>query len=282
MAEIYRDDLSKAISLGLTGASNISAVITRNGVTVATPVINGDGFTLPFAVVGYDGPFTVQWTFTIDGQTVTRSETHEVVTPYVTVAEIRDALALPSSVTDSQLIRAERQVRKIIDGYTGQSFGRYTGTETVIARGDVQLSLPGRLLSLTSITGPYVFKPEAYDVRGDGYYLAVSPNVPDGDWVFNNVIAAPDVFSGYFKDGVKYTITGVWGWDEVPVEVKEAALILIEQELCPDSEYRNRYLLSVSYADTQFEHDPRAFSGVGNVKAEQLLAPFVRTRLTVI
>jgi hypothetical protein len=284
MAEIYRDAENVTLSLGVTGATSVSAVIKRDGVTVATPSVTSGAFTLPYSVTAFDGPFTVEWTFTHSGVTTTRSEIHEVVTPYVTVAEIREALPdLPSTVDDAQLIRTERLVRKIVDRYVGHNFGKYVGSLRALGRGDSQLRLPDRLISLTGITGNYVFDAGSYETRGDGYYLAVSESAPDGDWVFTNVIAVPDtIVKSPFKDGRVYTLTGEWGWDSVPVDVKEAMFVLIENRLCPTTIYRDKYVTQFNYADTIVKFDPRAYQGTGDVVADQLLFEYKRTHPTVI
>lgn len=283
MAEIYRDTETITFSLGITGATAVSAVIKRGGTTVATPAVTAGSFTLPFSVTAFDGPFTVEWTFTYSGVTTTRTEVHEIVTPYVTLDEIKDALELPTSVDDDKLIRTERLVRKIVDRYVGHPFGKYVATLRAIGRGDRELALPDRLLSLTGITGNYVFSAGSYETRGDGYYLTVSESAPDGDWVFTNVIAVPDsIWGSPFKDGRVFTLTGEWGWDSVPVDVKEAVLILIEARLCPTTIYRDKYVTQFNYADTIVKFDSRAYQGTGDVVADQLLFEYKRTSPVVI
>jgi hypothetical protein len=85
-----------------------------------------------------------------------------------------------------------------------------------------------------------------------------------------------------WKDNVWYTITGDWGYEDVPTNVKEAMLILIEDAICPDSEYRDRYIDSVKTADYQYMYTSNAFRGTGSVIADQLLEPFRRPSLAVI
>lgn len=281
MTEIYRDNQAY-MSLNVAGASAVSAVIERGGSIVLS--VTGESFSVPFSIYGYDGQFTVRWLFTVDGSLQTRSETHEIVTPYVSVAEIRDSLNLPADITDEKLVKTERVVRKIINKFVGSGFGKYYATKSVLGKGDEQLALPERLVSIDTVTGPYLNPTlNFYELRGDGRYIAATSVYPEGDWVFTNVIAAPDWDARHmWKENVRYSISGVWGWEDVPTEVTEAALILIEQQLCPDSEYRNRYIEDVNYADSRLSFNGRAYNGTGNVIADQLLSDFIRLPFTVI
>jgi hypothetical protein len=112
----------------------------------------------------------------------------------------------------------------------------------------------------------------------------MSVPTPDGDYVYTNVIRDPDSMwnRGGFRDNVVYTIDGVWGYDEVPTGVKEAALIMIEEALCPQAVYRERYLKAISGDGWRYEFVGAAYSGTGNVIADQLLEEYRRTAITVI
>lgn len=282
MVEIFRDTDPVTLTLELAGASDVTATVTRDGEVVSTAT--GDTFTLPFAITGYDGPFQVEWDFTVGDQTgQKRFESHEVVTPYWTVSDIRSEITFPSDVTDGQIIKTERYVRRIIERYCGQKFGRRHATLPVVGTASGELRLPERLIGFESIDGFDTLTPEYYAVRGNGWYLGANVDFPDGDFVFTAVIRDPfELWDRGFKENSVYKVTGYWGYDDVPINVKDAAAILIEQYLCPDSEYRDRYITSGQYADAQFEYDGKAFDGTGNVIADQLLGEFVRSRLFAV
>lgn len=260
--------------------------------TFSTVVKETDGYsvTLPFFLVDADRNFVLKWHFdyTENGPRTYDATTEiNVVTPYAEVDEIREALGVSNTLfTDAELRRAERRVRGVIEGYTGQSFGRYIGTRTVRGAGDTQLKLSDRLVSIDTLAGAYVIPdPTYYDVRGGGYYIGTTVPYPeDGDLVFTEVIRDPDSMykNHVFRDNVVYTITGVWGWESVPTAVKDAALLLIEDSLDPDSEYRERYGAIVRAADWTFEYHDKAYDGTGNATADRLLEPFKRWSMTVI
>ncbi|WNN94619.1 head-to-tail adaptor [Streptomyces phage Phredrick] len=300
--EIYRNDLASIeLKVPVTAINGTFEVKAYDGDTVLytfptpTTISGGYSVTLPFSLVDNDGSFVIKWKFNyLEGsttQTYQSSTMISVVTPYATIDEIRDATGLAiDAVSDAELIRVERRIRGVIDNYTGQSFGRYAGTKQVIGSGDRELKVQERLVRLDNITGANIVysdvdvaSPGLYTVRGDGWYVGFSAPTPSGDYVFENVIRDPDsVYTRGFRDNFVYSITGVWGWEDVPSQVKEAALILIEDELCPQAEYRDRYLKSISGDGWRYEYNPNAYYGTGSVIADQILSPFRYNTMTVI
>jgi hypothetical protein len=288
MAEIYRGTTGKAASLDIEGAVVTAVKFVKNGTDIpATPAAENTVL-IPYAVTHANGDFSVHWTFTIEGNTYNRVDEYSVVTPYASLDDVRDALGNSSEsvFSDADIIRAERRIRGVIDSFTGQSFGLYEGTRTVIGAGDTQLKLTERLVSINSLGGAYVVPdPSYYAVRGGGYYIgAVAPYASDGDMVFTSVIRSPDSMyhNNIFRENVAYTINGTWGWESVPTAVQEAAVILIEDYLDPDSEYRERYLNTVRAADWNLVFHDEAFRGTGNAKADNLLKPYIRWSMTVV
>jgi hypothetical protein len=294
--EIYRNNTAVIeLKVPVTALSGTMEVVAKDGDTVlytfpsATLVSGGYTVTLPFSLVDQDRTFTIEWEFDYnEGTTKTyRAKTYiEVVTPYVTLDEIKDALGDGvESFTDAQLQRAERKIRGVINNFTGQKFGRYNGTYRIQATGDSNLNLPARLISLEGVSGGYFIDVTSYDTRGDGWYLAgKTPVWDEGSYYTSGPITYPGSYSTrpLWNDNEWYVITGDWGYEDVPQDVKEAALILIEDMLCPDSEYRDRYVESVKTADFSYIYESGAYRGTGSVIADQLLEQYRRTNLVVI
>lgn len=299
--EIYRNELANIdLKVPVTAVNGTFEVTAYEGDTLlytfptVAQISGGYRVTLPFSLVQADKSFEVRWKFNYIESSVSKTYSYtskvDVVTPYVTLDEIKTAIPEAAQFSDAELVRLERRIRGVIDNYTGQSFGRYVGTRDVIGSGDVELKTADRLVRLDNITGANIVysddgiaSPGLYTTRGDGWYVGFSAPIPTGDYVFENVIRDPDtVYTRGFRDNVVYTITGVWGWDDVPAEVKEAALILCEDELCPQSEYRDRYLKSISGDGWRYEYVPNAYYGTGSVMADQLLDQFRRSTMTVI
>jgi hypothetical protein len=294
MAEIYRGTSQKVyldVYGGTTTAITAQLYVGDSAPVSLTPVsetITGTedekwSVYIGLQYTGNDNSLRIVWTFTISGESASVEHDYDVVTPFVLPDEIRDNINVPSTVTDTQLRRVERRIRQIINIITGQKFGRYTGDLKVIGLGGRKVRLPDRLISFTAVAGTYVLPLESYVTRADGWWLEVAPIDWTGDLTFNDVIYAPGGCTfGSFREDHEYTITGTWGYNDVPSDIKEAALLLIEDELCPTSEFRNKYIKSVAYADTDFTFDPRAFQGTGNARVDRLLSSYPRMNYTVI
>ena len=294
--EIYRNNTAQIkLTVPVTAVDGSFVVKATDGATVlytfptVSAISGGYQVTLPFSLVDRDRKFSIEWDFSYlegsDTKTYSAKTYVEVVTPYVTVDEIRDALGTMPPMTDAELQRVERRIRGVIDNFTGQTFGKYTGSYRIQSSGEEDLSLPARLISVTAVDGAPYTNVAGFDTRGDGWFLGAAPAAVyvNGQYTTNGVIYAPGYCAtNLWKDNSWYTITGDWGYEDVPTNVKEAALILIEDVICPDSEYRDRYIDGVKTADFQYTYTTNAFRGTGSVIADQLLEPYRRPSLAVI
>lgn len=293
--EIYRNETAQIkLTVPVTAVDGSFVVTATDGSDVlytfptVSAVSGGYQVVLPFSLVDRDRKFTINWTFDYLESSVEKSYTAktfvEVVTPYVTLDEIRDALGTMPPLTDPELKRVERRIRGVVDNYTGQNFGKFTGSYRIQAFGEENLQLPARLVNLTAVAGANYTDIARYGTRGDGWYLGNAVDLySDGSYTSNGVISYPGSYrTNPWRDNVWYTITGDWGYEDVPTNVKEAMLILIEDAICPDSEYRDRYIDSVKTADYQYMYTSNAFRGTGSVIADQLLEPYRRPALAVI
>lgn len=307
--EIYRNETAQIkLIVPVTAVDGSFTVTATDGDTVlytfptVTAITGGYQVTLPFSLVDRDRAFRINWNFQYVEASVTKDYSSksyvEVVTPYATVTEIRTALGTMPVMTDDELKRVERRIRGVIENYTGQKFGFYTGTKKIQSRGEDDLSLPARLITLTTVDGTMYNDIANFQTRGDGWFLGRATDVNSSDQIWDNIIddsgtgpgwrsKDPITYPGRFRrglwrDNVVYTITGEWGYEDVPFNVKEAALILIEDNICPDSEYRDRYIEDVKTADYQYSYTPGAFRGTGSVIADQLLDEYRRSTITVI
>jgi len=208
-----------------------------------------------------------------------RTQYVEVVTPIAPLKYIESALiengAGSSDVTsfNQQITEMENTVRLIIQAYTGQNFSAVQ--ETRYAKGTTEL---GRVLN-QAIEIDVVSPPLTADLYQQYTYLNIKQAPPEGfSPGFDGVIRVPN---DYYSN-TRYTITGLWGWLDIPAAVQEAALILVKELSCNETLYRDRYLQVVSYADSRFQFNPMAFSGTGNVKADQLLDEFKRGGMIIV
>lgn len=235
--------------------------------------------TLPYQ--GFDGEVEVVWNFLIPNVgVVPEYDYFEVVTPVLTNAEI---LEVHPNATLQEIIRIERATRHIINAFTGQTFGREYSAKTVRG-GGTTLLLPGRLLKLEKFNG-YAVTTEV-NIAADGWALTKPkygvPPVKADAWGLHmhtgGVIHNPNNIRVGTFNNAEYTIEGEWGWKYVPESVKEAARLLVDDYACADIEYRDRYLTSMTAADWRIQFNSGAFTGTGNVRADQLLSDYILAR----
>lgn len=207
-------------------------------------------------------------------RTFDRDQLVDVVTPICDLSDLEAVLTDESTVTKTSLAELENTIRQLIEAYTGTTFGVRYGTKVV--RGVDDLS---RLLD-SSVRIDLIEPPLNVELRSKFTYLNIKQAPPEDlmDNYFDGVIRVP---RDYYTN-VTYTVTGSWGYAQVPAKVQEAALILAKEFSCNESLYRDRYLQVVQYGDNRFQFNPQAFAGTGNVKADQLLDEFKKEGMILV
>lgn len=238
--------------------------------------------TVSMAHTQEDGPLLVTWQFDIDGVPVTKKDYFEVVTRYLTIAEVK---AIVPGATTEQALDIESNVRNIIDSHTGQNFGHSVGVAEAYSDGGRSMKLPKRLISFTSVeTQQYSYNPYAYRIVSDGWYLEqvtqslqVIKEMPS-DYSLD---AGPVIITPYtsywsaYRTGAKFAITGEWGYEYVPQKVKLAAKLLVDDYACNEVAYRDKYLESLKAADWRLQFSPESWYFTGNARADHLLSEYV-------
>lgn len=261
--------------------------VTEIATVVAVPG-EGYSFTLPLYLVQHDQNLEVRWTLTYveptesTEYTLNRSVHIEIVTPILSRKEIREVW---DTATDKEIADIEKAVRHIIQAYTGQVFGMFVGTIPVRGEGNIALRTPRRLIELVSVDGRnakphFTVDPDGHIVRH--YPWGVPPIKADYHGLHmhtGGVIHNPNnIRLARWLGERTYNLTGRWGYESVPAPVKEAAKLLVNDYACGDSQYRDRYLVSMAAADWRLQFHSGAYLRTGNVRADQLLSEYVVTR----
>lgn len=274
-----------------TGLATATATVT-SGETSFTPVsvtieAGVASVTIPYSAVQDERDLVIKLTFSYEGADYTKEKRVNVISPLLESWEIDEIIA----GEDVDTWEIESAVRHVINAHTGQTFGKFMGTKQAVGAGSNALSLPARLLSLTTITteSPGVDLYGTFNINGDGWYLLpatfgeeghnIKADISDYTIGVNGVIHNPYGYrAGVFHRDVRYSVDGIWGYEEIPVEVREAAKLLINDYAHVDSVYRDKYLESLTSPDWRIQFGAGAFARTGNVRADQLLANFVLKR----
>lgn len=236
--------------------------------------------TLPASLTMDARELYIHWTLNIAGEISEVITDVQIVAPIIPISEIQSI----TGKTQEESIRLEKRVRRIIESYTNNKFYPYRATINAAGGNGNRILLLDRLIELESIS----FGDYQYSIDGVKY-TNYSIEVDTSRWLsiksdydgIQNVIWAP-LTNGAFSSSKSYRITGIWGYPSVPPAVQEAARLLVEDYGCNDSVYRQRGVKVVSGVSMRLELSPVAFSGTGNLDADALLSPYVRSDMYVI
>jgi hypothetical protein len=300
MNEIYRDSVGKAALLSIPGATVTSVQFERNGTVVSATATSGaSGWTapIPYEITYMDGEFTAVWEYSVDGKDYIRRESFSVVTPIFTKDELVEHDSDFSALSDAQVVKLERQIRQVIEKYTGQTFGYREGTIDVYGNGTGVLNTGARVTSITYLvpygyTNPEQISGYAYGTRiiNDGYSIIKNTVGTDGysikaddTAVYDAVIGAHLAYrSEGFAKGARFTLSGRFGWESVPQEVKDAGLHLADFFSCNEAIWRERYVKSMRSADWRVDFMAQSYVGTGSLIADQLLSEYVVNNMVVL
>lgn len=219
--------------------------------------------------------------------------------PYVTADDLADELGLTivtgtpadtSEVKRTTLERWERQARMFINSKIDDKVRLQYKTVTVVGQDTDVLYLDGnRIESFDKITKD---DEVVYDSQEEINLLdqtleisksklqlkpySVGTNIDEGKAM--SAVYDP----GYFERGSIYSVRGEYGWKNVPEELREATIILVDDMRCNDWSYRNKGLKSVKNDSFDLEYNDIIFSGTGNILVDALISDFKSVRMFAI
>jgi hypothetical protein len=192
---------------------------------------------------------------------------------------------------------AERYARKVIEKHTGQKFYLYNDVQVAYGSGSDILPLPYKLDSIQSLTENDIVLidnmanesnwPFVPMVSESGFGIRVDRTDSLDNIVYTaNGMIPPTINDtggfGAFRKDARYRITGKFGWQEVPDDVQEAAVILMGEFFSKDRIWTDKYIKTISTFDWDFEYSSEAYSGTGNSYVDQLLYPYVLNNMVII
>ena len=261
--------------------------------------------TIPRAITNRNRKLKIVWRYSINGASTFHETSCDVVTSYVNFAEAIEDLNLGTDASDPnyktyhQLRMAEKYARKIIENFTGQQFYLYDDIAVAYGAGTNILPLPFKLNALHELyaddyllidnTASPVVNNWNYQpiISETGFGLRIDEaSLLDNTIYVANGMVPPTIndygYQGAFRKNVRYKVQGKFGWDEVPDNIEEAAIVLMGEYFSKDSTWRNKYIQNLQSFDWQFEYMDDVFRGTGNLYVDQLLQPYVITGMLVV
>jgi len=278
--EIYEDTLSilkytiyiDGVAKDADGSVSVSVDGVSLGNSTKTPGKTGEyTILLPMTYNAKVGSIKVNWSFNYSTLPFIVTECYKIVKPYASWNLFVDKFAQYNKAY-ADYVEAERVVRYVINSYCGQSFETFEAAIRVEGNGLDGLILPHPLLSETNVQWSdgynviYTDTDIPWEISGNGWILRKQSTYDS----FDPVCEPHDKF----KRNVIYTVTGVWGYECIPNPVVESARLLIEDYICPDQNYRNKYLDNIRSGDWRLEFNDWAFVGTGNATVDRLLKEY--------
>lgn len=302
--EVPKGYISK-ITVPVPEALTATITVTNGGITIPPfTAIAADTLLeveLPYAATHAEANLNVAVAFTVGGNPYVKNVKVEVVTPYVELHEVKKIIG--GTPSDEECFEAEQAARLVINAHTGQSFGLFEGTYTVMGNFDAALPMPAHVVSISKIDeGAYTRYDTSdgdednwlgkgfFEITGTGWFLKRTNwgnSTWNADFEWSQYTSDPITYpastrSTTFANDVIYTVTGVFGYETVPPAIHDAAALLVNDYACADREYRERYLESIKSADWRIQFNRGAFRRTGNARADKLLSPYVVWRGKVI
>lgn len=255
-------------------------------------------FLLTPAITNVNRTLEVRWQYTVNGVPVTQTDFYAVETPYSTVSETVDFLgfgSIPSEINymePKSIVSAEKVARTIIEGYTGIKFYTYYGFQEVYGIGANTIELTEKMITLDKIWENQILVTDytqdpVYNIFGTG--VEVSPTgyqlrlwYPGWDMGWNNEMDPVILYPGRFRDGYLYRFAGQIGYKYVPEDIKLASMLLVQDILSNDYNWRNKYLSKVNLSEISFEMAKGAFNGTGNITVDNILDQYRKANIVII
>lgn len=255
-------------------------------------------FVLPQSCMTCDKIFKLTWEYILDSRTNRIVEYLYVNTPYCTVDEIITELGFSSRPENTnyypyeKIKTAERTSRMMIDNELGFSMGRDNKPITAYGDGADVLRLPKRIISISKV---YENDELVYDastglniigfdieITETSYGIRIVPANPGDDIDEQEEFDYTGLTKGRFRDGYRYEIEGIFGWEYIPIEIKQATFLLVNDLLCSDSIWRSRYVKKINSGQMSVELSSLSFNGTGNALADSLINKFKMIQAVII
>lgn len=255
-------------------------------------------FIVPSQFVTYDRVLKVEWGYTVDGSDHSETEYVYVTTPYSTVDEIITELGYstrpenPNYYPYEKIVAAERVARMMIDTELGFSFIKESKTITAYGEGADVIVLPEKIISISKLyeNDELVIDVDAeynsfgfdVEITETGYGIRIVPPNPGDDISEQEVIDFTGFTAGRFRNGYRYGIEGIAGWNYIPKEIKQCVLLLVSDLLCNDSIWRSKYVKKINSGQTSMEISSLSFNGTGNALVDAILNKFKMIQAVII
>lgn len=298
MREYYRtyDSTLTIPYVALAGTTAVSYILTdlnTNEEFASGNAVVGTGTTWNIVLTkeeaAYDRQAQLSLNVTTSGITTEENYLISIIRQYSTPIEIATALDLTivsgtptsgSEIKQSTLEKLERYARAYIDTNVDRFYfeKKYV---TEYGQGSDAINFTDRIISISQIYEDQVL---SYDIATNLNDFELTPSIststyqlkmiePGGEineWVQTRIFPNPIAF----KKSTEYKFYGEFGWKFVPSDINYASILLVNEYLCTDFNYKARGISAVSNDSFNVKYSDTAMSGSGNAYIDSILSPY--------
>lgn len=299
---IYRNgsliNADGAVTVTVYDADDSSNTVIVTGSATNEPPLGVYAFELSASYTSLNRILRVVWSYSVNSVATSTTSFIEVATPYATVADIVDFYGYgtkpsdPNYKPENQITSMEKLARTVIEGYTGQKFGKRAGYQEVFGDGSDACWLTEPMLQIDKIyengllvqdnTVNPVFNNFGYTVELTQTNKTVRIVNPGWDVRYDNQVDPTVLNYGRFRANSRYRFDGIIGWNYVPQDIKLAAQMLVGDYLANDAAWRAKYLKKVSMSEVEFEMKDGAYNGTGNLFVDNILDQYRTVGIVII
>lgn len=240
----------------------------------------------------------VRWSYRVGGNLTTQTDFYQVETVYASTSEIIDFLGYGSEPSEinyhnvTEIVSAEKIARTIVDGYTGQKFSQRYGYQEVFAKGSDACQLTEKMISIDKVweNDQLLIDNTLSPVYNNfGFPLEITPTgfairITNTGWDvrYDNQVDPTILYYGRFRDNARYRFQGTIGYKYIPEDIKIATMLLVNDILSNDYNWRNKYLQKVDLSEISFEMAKGAFNGTGNIAVDNILDQYRHQNIVII
>jgi len=293
-----RVDADGAVTVSIYNADDLTNTVIVSSSAVKDTDLGIYTYEINPTVTALNKVIRTDWNYSVNSSSTTQSLLYEILTPYTTVSDIVDYYNFGTSPSDlnyrnyDQIAQAEKIARTVIEGYTGQKFGKRAGFQEVFGNGSDACFLTEPMTALYKLYENDIL---VYDSTQNpvfnqfGFELMITQTgktirIVNAGWDvrYDNNIDPSILYYGRFRNHSRYKFEGVIGWNYVPSNVKLAATILAGDYLANDAAWRIKYLKEVSLSEITFKMSAGAFNGTGNLLVDNMLDLYRNVGIVII
>lgn len=251
---------------------------------------------------------TVTWSWTQSGRARTKEIQYNVVAPYVHPVDAAYRLgfsldpASPSYRSSDEVYAAEKMARYAIEAYTNGFFGNRLDTTEELGQGTDVLVISDFITKVHKLWENDTLVYHDGVLNNFGYPIVITGSKQgiriqaemdlveySSEYTGNLGISDSNYYRGNpsfrypaFRQTWNYKIEGQFGFDSVPSEISECAIMLINDYLCSDSTWRRKYITDIKTSDWNISFGSGSTKGTGNAVVDTILDGFARHSMLVI